>query len=44
VEATGQELVVWSPLVALTVVIGLAPGALLDLVDPAVRALLGGGP
>jgi NADH-quinone oxidoreductase subunit M len=44
VEATGQEITVWSPLVALTVLIGLAPGPLLDVVDPAVRALLGGGP
>jgi NADH-quinone oxidoreductase subunit M len=44
VAATGQELLVWSPLVALTVVIGLAPGTLLDVVDPAVRALVGGGP
>jgi NADH-quinone oxidoreductase subunit M len=40
-DATGQELGVWSPLVVLTVVIGLAPGLLLEVVDPAVRALLG---
>jgi NADH-quinone oxidoreductase subunit M len=44
VDVTGQEIAVWSPLVALTVVIGLAPGTLLDVVVPAVRALLGGGP
>ncbi len=42
VEATRQELGVWSPLVALTVLIGLVPGVLLELVDPAVRLLLGG--
>jgi NADH-quinone oxidoreductase subunit M len=43
VDATRQELGVWSPLVALTVLIGLAPALLLDVVDPSVRALLGGG-
>ena len=42
-EATGQELGVWAPLVALTVLVGLAPGLLLTVIDPAVRALLGGG-
>jgi NADH-quinone oxidoreductase subunit M len=42
-EATSLELGVWAPLVVLTVVIGLVPGVLLDVVDPAVRALLGGG-
>jgi NADH-quinone oxidoreductase subunit M len=42
-EATSLELGVWAPLVLLTVVIGLAPGVLLEVVDPAVRALLGGG-
>ena len=42
-EATSLELGVWAPLVMLTVVIGLVPGVLLDVVDPAVRALLGGG-
>ncbi|MDQ4008405.1 MAG: NADH-quinone oxidoreductase subunit M [Actinomycetota bacterium] len=42
VEATRQELAVWVPLVALTVLIGLAPGLLLDVVAPAVDALLGG--
>jgi NADH-quinone oxidoreductase subunit M len=41
-EATTQELGVWAPLVVLTVLIGLAPGVLLELVDPAVRLLLGG--
>ena len=42
-EATGQELGVWAPLVALTVLVGLAPGLLLTVIDPAVRALRGGG-
>lgn len=42
-EATPQDLVVWAPLVVLTVAVGLAPGPLLDVVDPAVRSLLGGG-
>jgi NADH-quinone oxidoreductase subunit M len=42
-EATGQELGVWAPLVALTLVIGLAPGLLLAVIDPAVRALFGAG-
>jgi NADH-quinone oxidoreductase subunit M len=41
-DATGQELAVWAPLVALTVLVGLAPGVLLAVVDPAVRVLLGG--
>jgi len=41
-DATLQELGVWTPLAALTVVIGLAPGLLLDVVDPAVQVLLGG--
>jgi NADH-quinone oxidoreductase subunit M len=40
-EATRHELGVWSPLVVLTILIGLAPGLLLDVVDPAVRLLLG---
>jgi NADH-quinone oxidoreductase subunit M len=42
VEATRLELGVWTPLVTLTVLIGLAPGLLLDVVAPSVRALLGG--
>ena len=41
-DATLQDLGVWSPLVALTVAIGLAPGLVLDVVDPAVQVLLGG--
>jgi NADH-quinone oxidoreductase subunit M len=40
-DATLQDLGVWSPLVVLTVVIGLAPGLVLDVVAPAVRVLLG---
>jgi len=42
-EATSLELGVWAPLVVLTVLVGLVPGLVLDVVDPAVRALLGGG-
>lgn len=42
-DATRLELGIWAPLVVLTIVIGLAPGSLLDLVAPAVRSLLGGG-
>jgi NADH-quinone oxidoreductase subunit M len=38
------ELVAWTPLVALTVVAGLWPKALLGLTDPAVQQLLSGGP
>ncbi len=41
-DARGFELAAWSPLVALTVLAGLWPAALLGLSDPAVRALLGG--
>ncbi|WP_069814473.1 complex I subunit 4 family protein [Streptomyces sp. TP-A0874] len=37
------ELAAWSPLVALTVLAGLWPAAILGLTDPAVRNLLGGG-
>jgi NADH-quinone oxidoreductase subunit M len=42
-EATRAELGVWAPLVLLTVLLGVAPGLLLDVVDPAVRALPGVG-
>jgi len=39
---TRWELAVWAPLVALTVLVGLWPGLLLDLTDPAVGPLVGG--
>ncbi|MFY1678321.1 complex I subunit 4 family protein [Streptomyces sp. WMMC905] len=43
-DARGYELAAWSPLVALVVLVGLWPRALLGLTDPAVqRLLLGGG-
>ncbi len=38
------EFAAWTPLVALTVVAGLWPAALLGLTDPAVQQLLSGGP
>ncbi|HET7326710.1 MAG TPA: NADH-quinone oxidoreductase subunit M [Nocardioidaceae bacterium] len=41
-EASTRELATWSPLLVLTVVLGLAPGLLLTITDPAVRLLLGG--
>jgi NADH-quinone oxidoreductase subunit M len=41
-DATVQEIGIWAPLVALTVTVGLVPGLVLDVVDPAVRVLLGG--
>ena len=37
------EFAAWTPLVALTVVAGLWPEALLGLTDPAVQQLLAGG-
>jgi NADH-quinone oxidoreductase subunit M len=37
------ELAAWTPLVALTLVLGLWPRTLLDITDTAARALLGGG-
>ncbi|RJL33061.1 complex I subunit 4 family protein [Bailinhaonella thermotolerans] len=40
-DVTGYELAAWSPLVALTLVIGLWPKSLLLVTDPAVRVLLG---
>ena len=41
-DVHGYEFAAWSPLVALTVLAGLWPAALLGLTDPAVRTLLGG--
>jgi NADH-quinone oxidoreductase subunit M len=38
-----DEVLTWSPLVALTVVFGLAPGLVLGLTSPAVQVLMGGG-
>lgn len=37
------EFAAWTPLVALTVLAGLWPAALLGLTDPAVQKLLAGG-
>lgn len=37
------EFAAWTPLVALTVLIGLWPAVLLGLTDPAVQKLLAGG-
>jgi NADH-quinone oxidoreductase subunit M len=42
-DVRGYEFAAWTPLVALTVVAGLWPAALLGLSDPAVHALLGAG-
>lgn len=41
-DATRAELLVWGPVVALVVALGVWPKWLLDVTDPAVRALLGG--
>jgi NADH-quinone oxidoreductase subunit M len=41
-DATRSELMVWSPLVLLVLVLGLWPKWLLDATDPAVRQVLGG--
>ena len=41
-DATTHELLVWSPVVALVVVLGLWPGWLLQATDPVVHLLLGG--
>ena len=41
-DATRAELVVWSPIVVLVLVLGLWPKLLLDVTDPAVRSVLGG--
>ncbi len=43
-DATRGEVAVAAPLVAATVVLGLAPGLLLGLTGPAVRLVLGGQP
>ncbi|WP_225835445.1 NADH-quinone oxidoreductase subunit M [Streptomyces sp. NK08204] len=42
-DVYGYEFAAWTPLVALTVVAGLWPRALLGLTDPAVHQLLAGG-
>ncbi|MFD7502593.1 NuoM family protein [Streptomyces sp. NPDC059850] len=42
-DVQGYEFAAWSPLVALTVLAGLWPAALLGLTDPAVQQLLAGG-
>jgi NADH-quinone oxidoreductase subunit M len=42
-DVHGYEFAAWTPLVALTVVAGLWPRALLGLTDPAVHQLLAGG-
>ncbi|MCP9210107.1 complex I subunit 4 family protein [Streptomyces sp. NEAU-Y11] len=42
-DVRGHEAAAWSPLVALTVLTGLWPAALLGLSDPAVQQLLAGG-
>ncbi|MEU6480643.1 NADH-quinone oxidoreductase subunit M [Streptomyces sp. NPDC047017] len=42
-DVRGFEFAAWTPLVALTVLAGLWPGALLRLTDPAVQQLLAGG-
>jgi NADH-quinone oxidoreductase subunit M len=42
-DVQSYEFAAWTPLVALTVVAGLWPKALLGLTDPAVQQLLSGG-
>lgn len=42
-DVRSYEFAAWTPLVVLTVVAGLWPGALLGLTDPAVQQLLPGG-
>ncbi|MET7357565.1 NADH-quinone oxidoreductase subunit M [Streptomyces sp. NPDC005562] len=42
-DVHGYEFAAWTPLVALTVLAGLWPAALLGLTDPAVQKLLTGG-
>ncbi|MFI8302604.1 NuoM family protein [Streptomyces sp. NPDC085927] len=42
-DVRGYEFAAWTPLVVLTVVAGLWPGALIGLTDPAVQQLLTGG-
>jgi NADH-quinone oxidoreductase subunit M len=41
-DVSRTEWSAWSPLVALTVVVGLCPWLLLDVTDPAVQAIVGG--
>ncbi|GHJ34889.1 NuoM family protein [Streptomyces sp. TS71-3] len=43
-DVRGHEFAAWTPLVALTVLAGLWPAALLGLTNPAVQQLLAGGP
>ena len=42
-DATRHELLVWSPVAAAVLLLGLWPGLLLGLTDPAVRGVLGAG-
>ncbi len=42
-DVTAIEATAWLPLAALTLLLGLLPGLLLGLTDPAVQSLLGGG-
>jgi NADH-quinone oxidoreductase subunit M len=42
-DVTVHEVTAWSPLVALTLLLGVWPGLVLAVTDPAVQALLGGG-
>lgn len=42
-DVHSYEFAAWTPLVALTVLAGLWPKALLGLTDPAVQQLLAGG-
>jgi NADH-quinone oxidoreductase subunit M len=42
-DVRSYEFAAWTPLVALTVLAGLWPKALLGLTDPAVQQLLAGG-
>ena len=39
-DVNAWEVLAWAPLVALVVVLGLVPGVLLGLTDPAVSGLL----
>jgi NADH-quinone oxidoreductase subunit M len=43
-DASALELAAWAPLVVLVVVLGLAPGLLLGVTDPAVHLVAAGGP
>ena len=42
-DAPRHELLVWGPVAAAVLLLGLWPGLLLGLTDPAVHALLGAG-